>query len=201
MALLLAVVGLGAVYGIAGLRSNAGGAGKCAATLDAAARLKPFARGDVAAFTPSETRRDLSDLAFVGADGRPTTLAAWKGRTVLVNLWATWCVPCRKEMPALDRLEKAAGSPDFEVVAINLDARNPERSKDFLSEIGVERLVWRGDPSLGVMKSLQKIGLLTGLPTTILVDRAGCELGTMAGPAEWDRADAGALIAAALTSR
>ncbi len=201
LALLAAVAGLGAVYGIGGLGGNAGDEGKCTATLGDAARLKPFARGDVAAFTPSERKRDLSDLAFDGADGGRTSIAAWKGRVVLLNLWATWCVPCRKEMPALDRLQRDLGSPDFEVVALNLDSRDPERSKKFLADIAVTDLAWRADPSLAAMKALQKIGLLTGLPTSILVDRQGCELGTMAGPADWDRADAAALIAAAVKGR
>jgi len=198
LAALVAVLGLGAVYGIGGLGGNAGDAGKCAGTLATATRLKPFAKGEVAAFTPAEVRRDLSALAFDRAGPTPTTIAAWKGRVVLLNLWATWCVPCRKEMPALDRLQKKLGSPDFEVVTLNLDTRDPERPKKFLADIGVAALAWYADPTLASMKALQKLGLVTGLPTTILVDRGGCELGTMAGPAEWDGADAEALIAAAL---
>lgn len=198
---LAATVGLAAVYGIGGLGGNAEAPGKCGDTLAAAKRLKPLARGDVAAFAPSEMRRDLSGLAFTGSDGAPTTLAAFAGRTVLLNFWATWCVPCRKEMPALDRLQAAKGSPAFEVVTINLDTRDPERSKKFLADIGVRSLAWHADPSLAVMKAMQKLGLLAGLPTTVLVDRRGCELGTMAGPADWDRGDAAALIDAALAAR
>jgi thiol-disulfide isomerase/thioredoxin len=201
-ALLVAALALAAVYGIGGLGGNDGNTAKCAGTLDAAARLKPLAVGDVAAFTPAETRRDLSALAFgTGTGTGPTTLAAWRGRVVLLNLWATWCVPCRKEMPALDRLQAKLGSPDFEVVALNLDTRDPERPKKFLADIEVKTLAWYADPSLAAMKALQKLGLVTGLPTTILIDRQGCELGAMAGPAEWDRADAAALIGAALKSR
>jgi len=195
---LLGLLGLGAVYGIGGLGGNADGAGKCAGTLAEATRLKPLARGAVAAFGPAEVRRDLSALAFGAAEAKPTTLAAWKGRVVLLNLWATWCVPCRKEMPGLDRLQKALGSADFEVVALNLDTRDAERPKKFLADIGVAGLGWYADPSLGAMKALQKLGLVTGLPTTILIDRGGCELGVMAGPADWDGPDAAALIGAAL---
>ena len=201
LAILAVALGLGAVYGIRGLGGNAGEAGKCATTLAAAAALKPFAKGDVAAFTPAETRRDLSALLFDRAGPATTTLEAWKGRVVLLNLWATWCVPCRKEMPALDRLQKKLGSPDFEVVALNLDTRDPERPKKFLADIEVKDLAWYADPTLVSMKGLQKLGLVTGLPTTILIDRQGCELGTMAGPAEWDRGDAEALISAALKPR
>jgi thiol-disulfide isomerase/thioredoxin len=201
LALLAAALGLGAVYGIGGLGGNAGDAGKCGGTLANAAKLKPFATGDVAAFAPADIRRDLSALAFGAGGPEPTSIAAWKGRVVLLNLWATWCVPCRKEMPALDRLQAQHGSADFEVVAVNLDTRDPERSKKFLADIGVKSLGWYADQSLASMKALQKLGLLTGLPTTILIDRQGCELGVMAGPAEWDRADAAALIDAALKAK
>ena len=195
------VLGLGAVYGIRGLGGNAGEAGKCAGTLATAAALKPLAKGDVAAFTPAETRRDLSALLFDRAGPAPTAIGAWKGRVVLLNLWATWCVPCRKEMPALDRLQTKLGSADFEVVALNLDTRDPERPKKFLGDIGVAGLAWYADPTLASMKALQKLGLVTGLPTTILIDREGCELGTLAGPAEWDGPAAAALIETALKRR
>ena len=201
LALLAVAAGLGAVYGIGGLGGNADEAGKCAATLATAAKLKPLAQGDVAAFTPAESRRDLSGLAFDRAGPAATTLAAWKGRVVLLNLWATWCVPCRKEMPALDRLQAKLGAADFEVVAVNLDTRDPERPKKFLTDIGVASLGWYADPTLAAMKGLQKLGLVTGLPTTILIDRQGCELGRLAGPAEWDRDDATALISAALAAK
>ncbi|MDK9698375.1 MAG: TlpA family protein disulfide reductase [Siculibacillus sp.] len=201
VAVLAVALGLGAVYGIGGFGGNADDTGKCGATLAAARALKPLATGDVAAFTPAETRRDLSALVFDRAGPATTTLGAWKGRVVLLNLWATWCVPCRKEMPALDRLQKKLGSPDFEVVALNLDTRDPERPKKFLADIAVKDLAWYADPTLASMKGLQKLGLVTGLPTTILIDRQGCELGALAGPAEWDGADATALIGAALKER
>lgn len=189
-----ALAGLAGVYGIGGFDGNAGDAGKCRATAERAATLKPFATGDVAAFAPTSAPHDLSGLAFDGPDGRPTTLAAWKGRTVLLNLWATWCGPCRKEMPALDRLQAAHGSPDFEVVTVNLDTRSPEKSHAFLDEIGVKALAFHADPSLAMFRNLQQAGLARGLPTTLLIDRSGCELGVMAGPAEWDGAEARALI-------
>ena len=191
-----ALAGLAGVYGIGGFDGNAPDAGKCRASLARAARLTPFATGDVAAFAPTSAPRDLSTLAFTTAEGTPTTLAAWKGRTVLLNLWATWCGPCRKEMPSLDRLQATRGGTDFEVVAINLDTRDPEKSRRFLSEIGVQALAFRADPSMALFRTLQQLGLARGLPTTLLVDRDGCGLGVMAGPAEWDGAHARALIAA-----
>jgi thiol-disulfide isomerase/thioredoxin len=189
-----ALAGLAGVYGIGGFDGNASDAGKCRAATARAARLKPYAVADVAAFAPAERPRDLSALAFVGPDGAPRRLADWRGRTVLVNLWATWCVPCRKEMPALDRLQTMRGGADFEVVAIDLDTRAPEAARAFLAEIGVRGLAFHADPSLALFRTLQRQGLAQGLPTTLLIDTEGCTLGAMAGPAEWDGARARALI-------
>ncbi len=193
-----AIAGLAAVYGMGGFDGNVKTAGKCASSLSRAARLKPLATGDVAAFAVADTARDLSDLAFDDAEGKPTTLARWRGRTVLVNLWATWCAPCRKEMPSLDRLSASRGGSDFEVVTINLDTRDPEKPKAFLAEIGVTSLAHHSDKSFALFRTLQSAGLARGLPTTLLVDRDGCELGVMAGPAEWDGPAARALIDAAV---
>jgi len=194
----LAAFGLARVYGIGGLGGNEASAGKCAAAPAAAARLAPYAVGDLAGLAPTTVGRDLSGLAFRDRDGAPIDLSRWQGRTVLLNLWATWCPPCRAEMPSLDRLQAERGSKDFEVVTVNMDTRDPERPKAFLADIGVKALVHRSDPSMGVFKELQKLGLARGLPTTVLIDRSGCELATLAGPARWDGEAATALLAAAL---
>ena len=87
----------------------------------------------------------LPDLAFEDADGKPKKLSDWRGKTVLVNLWATWCVPCRKEMPALDSLQAKLGGTDFEVVAINIDTRDPEKPKNFLKDANLTRLGYFND--------------------------------------------------------
>ena len=76
----------------------------------------------------------LPDLAFEDAEGQPRKLSDWSGKTVLVNLWATWCVPCRKEMPALDSLRPSSAGKDFEVVAVNIDTRDPENRKTSLKK-------------------------------------------------------------------
>ena len=104
-----------------------------------------FAKGEVAAFQVAREPDKLSDLAFKKPDNSDATLAAFAGKTILLNLWATWCVPCRREMPALDRLEQALGGKDFQVVAVNLDLSNPARAKAFLDQIGVRqpRLLFR----------------------------------------------------------
>ncbi|HEX5509733.1 MAG TPA: TlpA disulfide reductase family protein, partial [Pseudolabrys sp.] len=125
-------------------------------------------------------------------------LDQWRGRTVLLNLWATWCVPCRKEMPALDALEQRLGGPDFQVVAVNIDTRNPEKPKAFLKEVGVQKLAYYADPHAKVYQDLKEIGRAFGMPTTVLVDPAGCEIGSIAGPAEWASDDAIKLIKAIL---
>jgi thiol-disulfide isomerase/thioredoxin len=132
------------------------------------------------------------------ADGKPRTLDDFKGKTVLLNLWATWCVPCRKEMPSLDALEGKLGSDKFAVVAVNIDTRNLDKPKAWLNEVGVKRLGYYADPSAKVFQDLKAIGKAFGMPTTLLVDPAGCELGALAGPAEWASEDAVRLVEAAL---
>ena len=132
--------------------------------------------------------------------GKQTSLADWRGKTVLLNLWATWCVPCRKEMPALETLQQKLGGPNFEVVAINIDTRDTEKPKAWLKEVGIERLGYYADSSAKVFQDLKAVGRAFGMPTTLLIDRNGCELGTLAGPAEWASDDALKLIEAALGS-
>ncbi len=171
----------------------------CAGAVATAARLDPLAKGQVAAFRPADRPDLVRNLAFQAPDGSATSLAAFAGKTVLVNLWATWCVPCRAEMPALDRLEAALGSDTFSVVAVNVDQNTPERARAFLGEIGVSRLAFYADPTFAIFNELKKRGLALGLPTTILVDGKGCRIGGIEGPAEWDSEDAKALIKAAIT--
>ena len=195
------VAGAVAVY----VRESADGNGAttqagvdCAGAVATAARLDPLAKGQIAAFRPAEGPDLVRDLAFQAPDGSETSLAAFAGKTVLVNLWATWCVPCRAEMPALDRLQAALGGDAFSVVAVNVDVRNPERARAFLDDIGVKRLAFYADPSFAIFNELKKRGLALGLPTTILVDGKGCRVGGIEGPAEWDSEDAKALIKAAI---
>ena len=140
----------------------------------------------------------IPDLAFQDAAGKPVSLASFRGRTVLLNLWATWCVPCRKEMPTLDALQGKLGGPDFQVVAVNIDTRDPDKPKRFLKELKVTRLAYYADPEAKTFQDLKAIGRAFGLPTTLLIDRQGCEIGSIAGPAEWASDDAVKLIQAAL---
>jgi thiol-disulfide isomerase/thioredoxin len=170
----------------------------CDAAKPLAAALDPLAKGEVAALNIAKEPELIGDLAFNGPDGAPTNLAAFKGKTLLVNIWATWCVPCRAEMPALDRLQKQIGSDKFEVVAINVDTNRLDRPKALLAELRVSALKFYADPKAEVFFRLRQGGGLMGLPTTFLVDPSGCEIGRMAGPASWDSPEALALLRRAL---
>lgn len=193
-----AAVGLAAVYGIGLWTRNHAVAAECRPAVETARRVAPLARGEVAAVTVNPRPQRLPALAFTDASGAPKTLADWRGRTVLLNLWATWCVPCRKEMPALDELQARLGGPAFEVVAVNIDTRDPEKPKAWLKEVKIDRLAYYADPSAKVFQDLKVAGKAIGMPTTLLIDPAGCEIGTLAGPAEWASEDAIRLISAAL---
>ena len=190
------VAGLAAVYGIGAMQRNPADA-SCKPAAELAQRLAPLARGEVAAVGIASEPKRLPELTFTGADGKPRTLADFQGKTVLLNLWATWCVPCRKEMPALDALQARLGSDKFEVVAVNIDTRNLAKPKTWLQEVGITKLGYYADPSAKVFQELKAIGKAFGMPTTLLVDPQGCELGTLAGPAEWASDDAVKLIEAA----
>jgi thiol-disulfide isomerase/thioredoxin len=192
------VVGLAGVYGIGRLTGNAGADPACKASVETSRRLAALARGEVAAVSVDRTPKRLPQLAFKDALGAEKSLSDWRGRTVLLNLWATWCVPCRKEMPALDALQGKLGGPDFEVVAVNIDTRDPEKPKAWLKDVGVDKLAYYSDSNAKVFQDLKAIGKAFGMPTTLIVDGNGCELATLAGPAEWGSGDAVKLVIAAL---
>jgi|SRR5262245_37186240 len=191
------LAGLAGVYGIDGLKRNPTEAA-CRAASETVQRMAPLARGEVAAVAVAAEPRRLPDLTFRDDSGRERTLAEWRGRTVLFNLWATWCVPCRKEMPALDALQARLGGPDFEVVAVNIDTRNLDKPKAWLKEVGIARLAYYADPAAKTFQELKAVGKALGMPTTLLIDANGCELGVLAGPAEWASDDAVKLVEAAL---
>ncbi len=194
-------LGLAGVYGFSALTRNAGGDPACRPTVELAKKVAPFARGEVAAVNVAKSPLKVPNLAFEDTSGKKLSLASFRGRTVLLNLWATWCVPCRKEMPTLDALEGALGSKDFQVVAVNIDTRDPDKPKRFLKDIGISKLAYYADPSAKAFQVLKAIGRAFGMPTTMLIDRQGCEIGTIAGPADWASPDAVKLIQAALGKR
>jgi thiol-disulfide isomerase/thioredoxin len=193
-----AVIGFAGVYGVGGPKRSASGDSACRGAVELARKLAPLAQGEVAGLTLATAPLRLPDLAFEDADGKPRKLSDWRGRTVLVNLWATWCVPCRKEMPALEGLQARLGGSNFEVVAVNIDTRDPEKPKNFLKEANLTRLGYFSDQKAKVFQDLKGVGRALGMPTSVLVDGQGCEIGTIAGPAEWASDDAVHLITAAL---
>ena len=202
--LVIGAVLVGAVIGYFGVNSmgawkhGASGDAACKGAVDLAKKLAPLAHGEVAALTMATAPLRLPDLAFVDAEGKPKKLSDWRGKTVLVNLWATWCVPCRKEMPALDALQAKLGGKDFEVVAINIDTRDPEKPKNFLKDGNLVRLGYFSDQKSKVFQDLKSIGKALGMPTSLLVDAQGCEIANIAGPAEWASDDAIKLVKAAV---
>ena len=192
--LALAAVAVAVLYGKAAAPDKAP---ECSAASKAvAAKLAPLAKGEIAALAVDAEPYPAIALSFDAPGGKKLTLADFKGRALLVNLWATWCVPCRAEMPALDRLQAKAGGPDFEVVAINVDTARLERAPAFLDGIGVKTLTRYADPSADAFETLRLAGKALGLPTSLLIDKDGCEIGVVAGPADWDKPDAVAAVAA-----
>lgn len=202
------LAGFGAVYVGGGAPGNAFPApaasadpaadAACAAKAGKARAVAAAASGAVAAMLAADPPLSLRGLAFDDPAGKPMTLADRAGRTVLLNLWATWCAPCRAEMPALDRLQAELGGEGFEVVAVNVDTGGAEKPRKFLEEIGVRSLAPYRDATLGVFNDLKARGLVLGLPATFLIDQDGCMVAGMNGPAEWSGADARRLIEAAL---
>lgn len=126
------------------------------------------------------TRLELPDL-----QGKRLTLQQWRGKVMVINFWATWCPPCREEMPSLDRLQKALGGPGFEVVALSIDAEGAKAVQAFYKEIGIGALAVYVDPGMRATSQLST----PGVPTTLLIDARGRELGRHAGPAQWDDAE------------
>ncbi len=155
---------------------------------------KELSTGALAAFLVRSERKALPDIQFFDGNGKETRVSQWQGRVMLINLWATWCAPCRKEMPALAELQAKLGSKDFEVVAISIDRKGIEASSAFLKETGADALKLYVEPSSRILNELQALGL----PATVLVDRKGREIGRLLGPAEWSSPEAVNLIEAAL---
>ncbi len=131
---------------------------------------------------PHEQPRVLKSFKFIDGDLKAVSLDDFRGKFVLLNIWATWCGPCRTEMPTLERLQKVLGGPDFEVVALSIDNEGVPVVKQFYKELGIEALRVFVDPTMKAPLELNVIGV----PTTLLLDREGREIARYAGPAEWD---------------
>ena len=126
--------------------------------------------------------RPLLSPPFTNAAGQDLGLSDFQGRTVLLNIWATWCVPCREEMPTLDRLEARLGGENFHVLALSIDRAGFGAVRDFYTQIGIRHLqLYLADQT----RAMLGFGVI-GLPTTILIDTRGREVARRVGPAEWD---------------
>jgi thiol-disulfide isomerase/thioredoxin len=178
--------------------SETASSGQCETAKNQAAALNPFTKGQVAAMTAAPQPLSLQNVSFKGPDGQPLSVGNFSGKTLLLNVWATWCVPCREEMPALNALQKSMGNDKFEVVAVNIDTGGDEKPKAFRSEYGIDQLGYYRDNTMGVFNALKKQGLAFGLPVTLLVNDKGCLVSAMNGPAAWDSDDAKGLIKAAV---
>lgn len=129
--------------------------------------------------------RPLMAIQFEDEQGQMRSLADFKGKVVVLNIWATWCVPCRREMPTLDRLQASLGGPDFDVVPVSIDRGGVDTIRKFYAEIAIQKLAMYVDKSGQVPRALGAIGL----PTTLIINRDGEEVGRITGPAEWDSAE------------
>jgi len=188
-------LGFGAIYATRpGGDNGAAPATASSTTASPASAANPLATGDMVTFVFRKSPEALPVFTFSDEAGVQKSLSDWKGKVVLLNMWATWCVPCRKEMPSLERLQKELGGDTFEVVAMSVDRGGVPASRKFLDEIKISGL------KLYAESTAKSVGMLRapGLPTTILIDREGREIGRLAGPAEWDGTDARRLIKSAL---
>ncbi|GAK44452.1 redoxin [Tepidicaulis marinus] len=184
---LAGIIALGVIYLIEpGGRNLEGG--------PASGPLAAYSVGEMKGFVSFPQLEAPDPVSFRNAAGEELGLDAFKGKVVLLNLWATWCGPCRHEMPALDRLQADLGGPDFEVVALSLDKGGMEGPKAFYEEVGVRNLALYQDPSARAGVTLGAFGL----PLTMLLDKQGRVVGRLVGAAEWDSPDAKALIKAVL---
>jgi thiol-disulfide isomerase/thioredoxin len=155
---------------------------------------RELARGALSAFLVKPERPPAAELTFFDEQGKLHSLKEWQGQVVLVNLWASWCAPCRKEMPSLEALQRRFGSKDFEVVAISVDRGGVKVAQKFLEETQSLLLRLYVDPSA---KAIETLGAL-GLPATVLIDREGKEIGRLLGPADWSSPEALQLINVAI---
>jgi thiol-disulfide isomerase/thioredoxin len=155
---------------------------------------KQLSRGAVAGFLVRAERPAMPVITFADETGKRRALSEWRGRVVLLNLWATWCGPCREEMPELAGLQKQLGSPDFEVVAVSLDRGGAEVAARFLKEIDADGLEVYVDPTSAALREMGAIGL----PVSVLIDRQGKEIGRLLGPARWASEEAMRLVQTAL---
>lgn len=205
---LRALAGLGvAVAGVAIASwiylGNAATAKSCPVQAAQAQIVDAAAVGELAALNGTGEGRGYADMAFKSADGTAMTLGDFSGKALLVNFWASWCVPCREEMPALDAIATQYNSDKFQVVPINLDIGEGglAKAEEFLAEGKFENLPLYADNTFAAFERLKREAVAVGLPATLLLDPEGCELAVLQGPAEWNSRDGKAVIEALIGLR
>ena len=200
--LAVALLGAGLALAVSLYLFNAGqpGASECPAQPAAAKAIDAAAVGELAAMNGTGQGRGYRDMAFTDAEGKPLTIASFKGKKLLVNFWASWCVPCREEMPALDTLAGKFNSDDFIVLPVNLDVGEEglRKARAFLDEGKWAHLPLYADNTMAAFDKLKTAGVTLGLPATLLLDANGCELAALQGPAKWDSPDGENVIKALL---
>lgn len=173
-------------------------AGECPAQTAAAETLDAAAVGELAALNGTGEGRGYRSLTFKDVDGTDTSIAAFSGKRLLVNFWASWCVPCREEMPALDAIAGKYNSDSFMVLPINLDMGEDglEKARAFMEEGGFQNLPLYADNTFAAFERLKTEAVAVGLPVSLLLDESGCELAVLPGPAPWDHPDGEAVVEA-----
>lgn len=171
--------------------SGAPQASECPVQTEAAAAIDAAALGELAALNGTGEGRGYADMSFKDASGAPLTVGDFGGKKLLINFWASWCVPCREEMPALDAVADRYNSEQFMVLPINLDLGEDglAKAQAFLDEGAFQHLPLYADPTFEAFERLKREAVAIGLPATLLVDEEGCELAVLQGPAEWDTPD------------
>jgi thiol-disulfide isomerase/thioredoxin len=155
--------------------------------------------GEIAAMQLLDEPKTLTGISFLDESGTEKSLNDFAGKNLLVNIWATWCAPCRKEMPAFDALEKEFASEDFGIVAVSIDKGDSAKPKAFYKEIGIEQLAFYHDGTMNVFNQIRKENLALGLPVTLLIDENSCVLASLNGPAEWASEDAKRMVRTVLS--
>lgn len=176
----------------AGAEDAANAGPEDAAYVDVRAELKRLSTGEMSKLAFHSAPRDTPDAGFVTEDGGAATLADFKGAVTVVNLWATWCPPCRKEMPSLDRLHQAVAGDGIRVVAINIERKGVIKARAFYDKIGIAHLAVHADQDNALPP---RLGII-GYPVTLILDPEGREIARMQGDAEWDAPEALTLLRA-----
>lgn len=177
LGMLAAGAGFIAALFVPGMEPGMRGAGHMAAEQEAAAPAPALG-----IFVKAAEPQAVPDLSFTSADGKQHRLSEWRGKVVLLNLWATWCAPCKVEMPSLDRLQAKLGGDAFAVLALSVDRTGIGKPAEFFSGNNISRLAVYNDSESAATAALRA----SGLPVSVVLDGQGREAGRLTGPADWD---------------